>query len=215
MVNSLSRLGLPCNTTSENRRLAIELDGTAAAAVRLTTTAAVVAAVRPTTAAAAAWARAFAAKRLKYFVHGGVEDLKGFEGQWELRSSFNTSKKWWKQIRIFCANVTHPQHGEDSRLLIAAVVASMDRPKVTKDKACYLHSLHNRAVALFDVCARAIASVTVQNTSESSTMSLAESFFWVPFISENVLSVIDVDPLSLVQSYLDDVSIGGTTFDGT
>jgi transformation/transcription domain-associated protein len=27
MVNSLSRLGLPCNTTTENRRLAIELAG--------------------------------------------------------------------------------------------------------------------------------------------------------------------------------------------
>ncbi|GKB17780.1 hypothetical protein Tco_0851703 [Tanacetum coccineum] len=38
-------------------------------------------------------------------------------------------------------------------------------------------------------------------------MSLAESFFWVPFINENVLSVIDGAPLSLVQSYLDDVSI--------
>ncbi|GJW52286.1 transcriptional corepressor LEUNIG_homolog isoform X1 [Tanacetum coccineum] len=43
-------------------------------------------------------------------------------------------------------------------------------------------------------------------------MSLAQSFFWVPFISENVLSIIDVAPLSLVQSYLDDVSIGGTTY---
>nr|GEY56490.1 kinesin-like protein KIN-12B [Tanacetum cinerariifolium] len=35
----------------------------------------------------------------------------------------------------------------------------------------------------------------------------SESFFWVSFISENVLSFIDVAPLSLVQSYMDDVSI--------
>ncbi|GKC35804.1 homeodomain-like superfamily protein [Tanacetum coccineum] len=33
-------------------------------------------------------------------------------------------------------------------------------------------------------------------------MSLTESF-WVPLISENVLSVIDVAPLSLVESYLE------------
>nr|GEW36982.1 coiled-coil domain-containing protein 97 [Tanacetum cinerariifolium] len=50
------------------------------------------------------------------------------------------------------------------------------------------------------------------NTSEYSTMSggvpPSESFFWVYFISENVLSFIDVAPLSLVQSYMDDVSIG-------
>lgn len=59
-------------------------------------------------------------------------------------------------------------------------------------------------------------AVTVKNTSESSTMSggvaPTESFFWVPFISENVLSVIDVAPLSLVQSYMDDVSIGMLLF---
>ncbi|GJV45794.1 DNA mismatch repair protein MSH4 [Tanacetum coccineum] len=53
-------------------------------------------------------------KGLKYFVRGGVEDLKGFEGQWELGSRFNTSKKWWKGIRVSA-------RGEDSRLLIAAV----------------------------------------------------------------------------------------------
>nr|GEV82137.1 kinesin-like protein KIN-12B [Tanacetum cinerariifolium] len=35
----------------------------------------------------------------------------------------------------------------------------------------------------------------------------SESFFWVSFISENILSFIDVAPLSLVQSYMDDVSI--------
>nr|GFB85378.1 putative homeobox domain-containing protein [Tanacetum cinerariifolium] len=50
-----------------------------------------------------------------------------------------------------------------------------------------------------------------QNNSEYSTMSggvpPSESFFWVSFISENVLSFIDVAPLSLVQSYMDDVSI--------
>ncbi|GJR46871.1 hypothetical protein Tco_1314974 [Tanacetum coccineum] len=181
MVNSLSRLGLPYNTTLENRRLAIELDGlvvnwerqrqnemkivndgdgssqnndvssitsngadpkwlvdgptlkvepglhtAATAAVRLTTTAPLLLPSIPPlpppvlllllditttfsfnqlgsfiqasdleeghwTASSILWKEG-----LKYFVHGGVEDLKGFEGQWELGSRFNTSKKWWK-----------------------------------------------------------------------------------------------------------------------
>lgn len=40
------------------------------------------------------------------------------------------------------------------------------------------------------------------NTSESEE----GSFMWVPFVSENVLSVIDVAPLNLVGNYFDDVS---------
>ncbi|GJW60828.1 Myb-like protein [Tanacetum coccineum] len=54
-------------------------------------------------------------------------------------------------------------------------------------------------------------AVTVQNNTESSTISggvpPTESFFWVPSISDNVLSVMDVAPLSLVKSYMDNVSI--------
>ncbi|KAI3680529.1 hypothetical protein L6452_35301 [Arctium lappa] len=34
-----------------------------------------------------------------------------------------------------------------------------------------------------------------------------EGFFWVPFVSDTVLSVLDVAPLNLVRSYMDDVSI--------
>ncbi|KVH89615.1 hypothetical protein Ccrd_008384, partial [Cynara cardunculus var. scolymus] len=34
-----------------------------------------------------------------------------------------------------------------------------------------------------------------------------EGFFWVPFVSDTVLSVIDVAPLNLVRSYMDDISI--------
>nr|XP_043619049.1 uncharacterized protein LOC122590939 [Erigeron canadensis] len=49
------------------------------------------------------------------------------------------------------------------------------------------------------------SAVTLQNTSESSTIE--DGLFWVPFVSDNVLSVIDVAPLSLVRSYTDDVSI--------
>ncbi|KAL7594052.1 hypothetical protein Lser_V15G32067 [Lactuca serriola] len=41
------------------------------------------------------------------------------------------------------------------------------------------------------------------NSSESEE----GSFFWVPFVSENLLSVMDVAPLSLVGSYIDDSSI--------
>ncbi|KAI7746798.1 hypothetical protein M8C21_007705 [Ambrosia artemisiifolia] len=48
--------------------------------------------------------------------------------------------------------------------------------------------------------------------------------FWLPFVSDNVLSVMDVAPLNLVQSYLDDVSVAvrehqqrqlEATYDGT
>ncbi|XP_071731393.1 uncharacterized protein [Rutidosis leptorrhynchoides] len=48
------------------------------------------------------------------------------------------------------------------------------------------------------------STVTLQNMSESSSM---DGFSWVPFVSNNVLSVIDVAPLNLVQSYVDDVSL--------
>nr|KAJ0198423.1 hypothetical protein LSAT_V11C700376100 [Lactuca sativa] len=44
-------------------------------------------------------------------------------------------------------------------------------------------------------------------SSEPHNLSLG-SFFWVPLVSENLLSVIDVAPLSLVRSYIDDSSIG-------
>ncbi|KAL9998939.1 putative transcription factor MYB-HB-like family [Helianthus debilis subsp. tardiflorus] len=46
------------------------------------------------------------------------------------------------------------------------------------------------------------SAVTSENTSISTDGS-----FWVPFVSDTVLSVIDVAPLNLVQSYLDDISI--------
>ncbi|KAJ0692251.1 putative transcription factor MYB-HB-like family [Helianthus annuus] len=46
------------------------------------------------------------------------------------------------------------------------------------------------------------SAVTSENTAISTDGS-----FWVPFVSDTVLSVIDVAPLNLVQSYLDDISI--------
>nr|KAJ0221876.1 hypothetical protein LSAT_V11C200064090 [Lactuca sativa] len=46
-------------------------------------------------------------------------------------------------------------------------------------------------------------------SSEPHNLSLG-SFFWVPLVSENLLSVIDVAPLSLVRSYIDDSSIATT-----
>ncbi|KAI3710488.1 hypothetical protein L2E82_40271 [Cichorium intybus] len=48
----------------------------------------------------------------------------------------------------------------------------------------------------------------IQSTVNFSFSSESEegSFMWVPFVSENVLSVIDVAPLNLVGNYLDDVS---------
>ncbi|KAK9059067.1 hypothetical protein SSX86_021686 [Deinandra increscens subsp. villosa] len=55
------------------------------------------------------------------------------------------------------------------------------------------------------------SAVTFQNTSQFSTVSSGaippDDFFWVPSVSDTVLSVIDVAPLNLVQSYMDEVSI--------
>lgn len=45
------------------------------------------------------------------------------------------------------------------------------------------------------------SDVTAQNTAEP------EVFFWVPFVSNAVVSVMDVAPLNLVQSYMDDISV--------
>nr|GEY25463.1 ribonuclease H-like domain, reverse transcriptase, RNA-dependent DNA polymerase [Tanacetum cinerariifolium] len=60
-------------------------------------------------------------------------------------------------------------------------------------------------------CINKLEGRKVQNTSEYSTMSggvpPSESFFSMSFISENVLSFIDVALHSLVQSYMDDVLI--------
>lgn len=57
-----------------------------------------------------------------------------------------------------------------------------------------------------------LSSVTSQNTSQFSTVSSGsipmDGISWVPFVSDTVLSVIDVAPLNLVQSYMDDISIG-------
>ncbi|KAI3716892.1 hypothetical protein L1987_68106 [Smallanthus sonchifolius] len=55
------------------------------------------------------------------------------------------------------------------------------------------------------------SAVTFQNTSNFSTVFSGAiamgGSFWVPFVSDNVLSVMDVAPLNLVQSYMDDASI--------
>ncbi|KAL8198168.1 hypothetical protein R6Q57_029976 [Mikania cordata] len=52
------------------------------------------------------------------------------------------------------------------------------------------------------------SAVTFQNTAQVSNGAISvDGTFWVPFVSDSVLSVIDVAPLNLVQSYMDDVSI--------
>lgn len=47
-----------------------------------------------------------------------------------------------------------------------------------------------------------------QSVSNGSTGGQPmEGFFWVPFVSDTVLSVLDVAPLNLVRSYMDDINI--------
>lgn len=48
-----------------------------------------------------------------------------------------------------------------------------------------------------------------QSVSNGATAHVQpmEGCFWVPFVSDTVLSVVDVAPLNLVRSYMDDVSI--------
>nr|GEU66966.1 probable methyltransferase PMT2 [Tanacetum cinerariifolium] len=83
--------------------------------------------------------------------------------------------------------------GGDSRLLIDVVVALMDRPQVTKYKAHYLHSLHNRPVALFVL----FYSIRTSPDSEKLHEAIVEKECSLPFkgiYSTNEDSGVSLDP---------------------